>query len=181
MPSFLALDLSGKATGWAFWNGESARPVSGIWSLTNALTDHGTMFMNLHQRMNDHFKLMPADIVFYEEPISLGPGAVQTNRDTVFTLIGLAAHVDSFCAAKSVRKLRSVNQKSWRRHFIGSMRRDVKTKALKAYAVERCHQLGIRPSRHDEAEAIGILSYACAMEDIVPPWEAGEVLRVPLG
>ena len=130
---------------------------------------------------SDLYQAYPFDIVYYEEPIALGPGAHRTNRDTVFTLIGLAAHADSFFEAKNVRKYRSVNQSSWRRHFIGSMKRGTKTKQLKEYAMERCAQLGMTPQKHDEAEAIGVLDYMCEMERIMPPWRSQEVLRQPLG
>ncbi|HEX7852081.1 MAG TPA: hypothetical protein VF503_00110 [Sphingobium sp.] len=181
MPSILALDLSTKSTGWALWTGESERPVSGTWALANAMTDHGMVFMKLHQRMNDLYTVSPFEFVLYEEPLNLGPGSGVTNKDTIHSLIGLAAHVDSFCAAKRVRKCRSINQSSWRRHFLGPMKRGTKSKTLKEYALERCAQLGLSPSKHDEAEALGILSYACAMENIVPPWERDEVLRQPLG
>lgn len=181
MTTILALDLSKRSTGFALWGTSMAKPVSGTWSLGSELTSAGRSFLRLHQCMNDLYQIHPFEIVIYEEPLNLGPGAGVTNKDTIFTLIGLAAHVDSYCEAKGVRKVRSVNQSSWRRHFIGSMKRGTKTKQLKEYAMERCQQLGFKPQRHDEAEAIGILSYMCAMEGIVPAWEAHEILRQPLG
>ncbi len=179
--TILALDLSKRSTGWALWGDPMPKPVSGTWSLGSELTSAGRSFLKLHQCMNDLYQIHAYDIVIYEEPIALGPGAHQTNRDTVFTLIGLAAHVDSYCEAKGVRKVRSVNQSSWRRHFIGSMKRGTKTKQLKEYAMERCAQLGMTPQKHDEAEAIGVLDYMCEMERIMPPWRSQEVLRQPLG
>lgn len=181
MTTILAMDLSKRSTGWALWQTEMARPVSGTWSLGSELTSAGRTFLRLHQCMNDLYQVHPFDIVIYEEPLSLDSGKLLTNKDTTFVLMGLATHVDSYCEAKNIRKVRSVNQSSWRRHFIGSMKRGTKTKQLKEYAVERCHQLGLKPEKHDEAEAIGVLDYMCEMERIMPPWRAGEVLRQPLG
>lgn len=181
MSTILAMDLSKRSTGWALWSPEMSKPVSGTWSLGSELTSAGRSFLRLHQCMNDLYQIHPFEIVIYEEPLNLGPGAGVTNKDTIFALMGLAAHVDSYCEAKGVRKVRSVNQSSWRRHFIGSMKRGTKTKQLKEYAMERCAQLGMTPQKHDEAEAIGVLDYMCEMERITPPWRAHEVLRQPLG
>lgn len=181
MTTILALDLSKRSTGWALWSPEMSKPVSGTWSLGSELTSAGRSFLRLHQCMNDLYQIHPFEIVIYEEPLNLGPGAGVTNKDTIFALMGLAAHVDSYCEAKGVRKVRSVNQSSWRRHFIGSMKRGTKTKQLKEYAMERCAQLGMTPQKHDEAEAIGVLDYMCEMERIMPPWRSQEVLRQPLG
>ncbi|PZU59813.1 MAG: hypothetical protein DI547_04880 [Sphingobium sp.] len=180
MPSILGLDLSKRSAGFALWNGEADKPVAGTWTLGSELTPAGAAFVKLHRNLHDLWTVSPFDIVIYEEPLNLGPHAGFTNKDTIFTLMGLATHVDSFCEAVGVRKYCCVNQSSWRRHFIGSMRRGTKTPDLKAFAMARCRQLGMRPEKHDAAEAIGILSYMCAMEGIIPPWEKDDVLRVPL-
>lgn len=176
MTTILALDLSKRSTGWALWSIDQARPVSGVWSLGSELTSAGTVFLNLHQRMNELYSVSPYDTVIYEEPLNLDSGKLLTNKDTTFLLMGLATHVDSFCEAKRIRKYRSINNSSWRRHFIGRMKRGTKTPDLKAFAMERCRQLGLRPSKHDEADALGILDYMCECERIIPPWRKDEVL-----
>lgn len=181
MTTILSLDLSKRSTGFALWSDSMERPVSGTWSLGSELTCAGRSFVRLHQHMNDLYRVHPFDIVVYEKPLNLGPHAGFTNADTMFVLIGLAAHVDSFCEARSVRKVRDANNASWRRHFLGPMKRGTKTTHLKALAMERCAQLGLRPSKHDEADALGLLDYMCEMEGIIPPWRANEVLRPPLG
>lgn len=180
MTTILGMDLSKRSTGWALWSDTMSKPVSGIWSLGSELTSSGRAFLKLHQCMNDLYTVHPFDIVIYESPLNLDSGKLVTNADTTELLVGLACHVDSFAEAKNVRKYRKVNQSTWRRHFIGSMKRGTKTPQLKAYAMERCQQLGLNPSKHDEAEAIGILDYMCEMEAITPPWRANEVLRPPL-
>ena len=181
MTTILALDLSKRSTGWALWSDTQARPVSGTWVLGSELTSAGTVFLNLHQRMNELYMVSPFDVVIYEEPLNLDSGKLITTKETTFVLMGLATHVDSFCEAKRIRKYRSVNQSTWRRYFIGKMKRGTKTVDLKAFSMERCRQLGLRPAKHDEAEALGILSYMCDCEGIRPPWERDEVLRPALG
>lgn len=177
MTTILALDLSKASTGFAIWSEGQAKPVSGLWSLGSSLTSAGTAFGRLHMNMSDLYRVSPFDIVIYEEPLNLDSGKLLTNKETTFLLIGLAAHVDSFCEAKGVRKYRCVNQSSWRRHFFGSFNRGTKRGTLKALAMERCRQLGMQPRKDDEADAIGVLDYMCEMEGIMPPWRAGEVLR----
>jgi len=180
MSTILALDLSKSSTGFALWDTAASRPVSGTWLLGSSMTTTGQACINLHQRLNDLYSVSPFDTVIYESPLNLDSSKLVTNADTTFLLIGLAVHVDSFCEAKRVRKYRCVNQTTWRRHFIGSMKRGTKTVQWKAYAMERCIQLGFRPAKHDEAEALGVLDYMCEMEGIVPPWRRDEVLRPPL-
>jgi hypothetical protein len=181
MSSLLALDLSKTSTGYAIWTPGSDRPVSGTWKLGSDMTTAGMVFINLHRQMSELYSVSPFDNVLYEEPLNLGPHSGFTNKDTIFLLVGLAAHVDSFCEAKRLRKYRCINNSSWRRTFLGKMKRGTKTKQLKDYAFERCHQLGFRPANADEADALGILDHMCELERIIPPWRANEVLRQPLG
>lgn len=181
MAAILSMDLSKRSTGWALWDDTMPKPVSGLWSLGSELTPAGRSFLRLHQAMNDLWQVTPFDIVVYEEPLNLGPHAGFTNRDTIFVLTGLAAHVDSFCEARAIRKVRSVNNVSWRRHFLGPMKRGTKRVRLKELAMERCRQLGLSPAKDDEADALGVLDYMCDLEGIMPPWRKNEVLRPPLG
>lgn len=99
--------------------------------------------------------------------------------------IGLAMHAESWAEAAGCRIIRDVHQATWRKEFLGSMPRPPKGKnvssQLKDLAVERCKQLGFTVERHDQAEAIGILTYAFMALDVRPPWLADEVLRPPLG
>jgi hypothetical protein len=132
-------------------------------------------------KLNELHSLGKIDAVFYEEPLNLGLGSGMTNKETVNTLVGLAMHCESWGEAAGCRVVRAVNQSSWRKHFIGSMKRGTKSKDLKDYAMERCQQYGFRPERHDQAEAIGVLDYACSALGVVPYYRANEVLRPPLG
>ena len=46
--------------------------------------------------------------------------------------------------------------------------------------IERCRQFGFTPRKNDEADAIGILTYAILLNGVTPPWLADETLRAPL-
>ncbi|MCP4620589.1 MAG: hypothetical protein GY844_29640 [Bradyrhizobium sp.] len=175
------LDLSKSSTGWAVWGHGDAVLASGTWQLGSEFTSRGRVFANLHARMMEIEALGHVDAWFYEEPIH--PAQLQggTNAETVKLAAGLASHVESAGEALGARIIRAVNMSTWRREFLGKMPRAMKTADLKDMAMQRCRQLGFKPLKHDQAEAIGILDYACASLNLVPYWRAQEVLRPPLG
>ncbi|HEX5183607.1 MAG TPA: hypothetical protein VFW19_10710 [Allosphingosinicella sp.] len=179
--TFLALDLSKKSTGWALWHDGQERPACGTWELGSELTGPGLVFLRLHKRINDIHIVTPIDSVTYEKPLDPATLGRNTSFDVPFLLIGLAAHVESYCEAKRIRHCAHVHQATWRRHFLGSMRRGVRTPDLKAYAIEQCRQLGIMPGRHDAAEAVGILDFSLHLAGIVPPWRLDTPLTAQIG
>jgi hypothetical protein len=177
----LGLDLSKSSAGWACWREGDQHVASGRWVLGTPYTSKGGTFRALYRNLSELHLLGKIDAIFYEEPLNLGPGSGMTNKETVNVLIGLAMHTESWAEAASCRVIRPVNQSSWRKHFLGSMKRGTKSKDLKDYAMERCSHYGFSPASHDQAEAIGVLSYAAMSLGIKPYWEANEVLRPPLG
>ena len=176
MATWLALDLSLKSTGFAFWNGESELPVSGHWALAPDMSWRGRGYVRLHKNMMDLHKASKIDVIIYEEPLSQASVQGNSSLITIQTLAGLAAHVESFAEAIGARH-RSVNMATWRKHFIGSMKRGTKTPDLKAMALRRCRDLGMEPNGHDEAEALGILDYELSTNGVIAPWRAGNVLQ----
>jgi hypothetical protein len=188
----LALDLSKRSAGWACWSPDDQRVASGAWVLGSEYTSKGVTFGKLHQELSGLHRLGAIDALFYERPLNLGPAAGNTNINTIEVLVGLAMHAESWGDAMGCRIIRAVNQSSWRKAFLGSIPRarlkdrygnrlPVEKIDLKALAMERCQQLCFSPRSHDQAEAIGILDYACTTLDIMPYWRANEVLRPPLG
>ena len=169
--SHLALDLSKRSTGWALFSEGDALPLYGSWVLGSEYSTRGQPFINLHVKMNELHGLSPFETVTYEKPLNLGMKSAATTEDTLNTLIGLAMHVESFCAAKRVRQVNGVNQVTWRRHFLGSMPRGKKTADLKQMALERCRVLGLAPQSHDAAEACGLLDYQLHNLGITTPWQ----------
>lgn len=168
----LTLDLSKRSTGWAAWQEGWAAPRYGHWVLGSEFTSTGATFVKLHRCLSELMQLTGTfETVTYEEPLLLGPGAGNTSAETQLLLIGLMAHVESFCAAKKIRRVQYVNQSSWRKHFIGAMPRKSKRVDLKAMVMERCKDHGWNPRKDDEADALGILSYWCNTLKLETPWQ----------
>jgi hypothetical protein len=157
--------------------------VSGFWVLGTEYTSRGLVFAKLHERMTDLQRLGGIEAIFYEDVLNIvpprsneqGAAVVSTNKNSVLIAAGLAAHIESFGEAMGVRILRAVHQATWRRNFFGSLRRGEKPD-LKQLAMNRARAIGFRPERHDEAEAIGILDYACANLGLSPPWHDQQAL-----
>jgi hypothetical protein len=98
----------------------------------------------------------------------------QSNANSHLILVGLAAHVLSWCAAMGARP-KDVHMATWRRHILGSMPGDQKRRAQ-----GDCDGSGPRARLssdvHDQVEAIGILDYALDANGILPPWHQALVL-----
>lgn len=165
----LALDLSLSRTGWAMWDDSLAKPAVGSWPLADGLDYAPRAFCRLHRNLADLHRAGRIDRIVYEEP--LPPGLLQRDNPAAIpvALIGLAAHVESFCEAMNIAP-RSVHQATWRRHFIGPMKRGTKKKQLKDYCKERCRSIGWEPRNDDEADALGLLDYAVNVAGLTPPW-----------
>jgi hypothetical protein len=174
------LDLSKTSTGWACWAPGDAVAASGTWELGSSFTSRGRVFAKLHENMMALERLGHVEAWFYEEPIHPAQLQGQTNAETIKLAAGLASHVESAAEAFGARIIRAVNQATWRREFLGKMPRATRSAELKDMAMQRCRQLGFRPLKHDQAEAIGGLTYACLSLDITPYWIAQEVLRPAL-
>lgn len=173
---FLALDLSVKSAGFSLWETGWEKPKGGTWSLGASLEDTARAFLRVHQNLNDIHSVAPLDWIIYEKPVDPASFGHRTGFDVPFALIGLAAHVDSYCEAKGI-PCRCVPMATWRRYFIGKMKRGTKSKQLKEYAMERCRELGFSFQKHDEAEAHGILSYFLNLRRIETPWERDHLLK----
>lgn len=174
----LALDLSKRSAGWACWGPDDGRLASGAWVLGSEFTSTGATFAKLHQNMSELHSVGPIDAVFYERPRHLDAFNQQSDANAHMLAVGLAAHAESWGEAMGCRVIRDVHMATWRRHFLGKMPRATKSADLKDYAMERCRQLGFKPAKHDEAEAIGILDYACDALQLSVPWNS--VLRPAL-
>jgi hypothetical protein len=176
---FVALDLSLKSAGFASWSEDQERPVSGCWTLADGLSWAARGYIRLQRNLADLHKIKPITSIVYEDSLPAEKLHGQTNRDTLKALVGLTEHVESFAEAFGI-KSRYTNQATWRRHFLGSMKRGTKTPDLKAFAMQRCRDLGFEPQKHDEAEALGILDYSVSLAGLTPPWRMQHVLMPEL-
>ena len=187
-----ALDLSKRSAGWAVWGPSDSKLASGAFVLGSEFTSKGSTYCKLHAELTGLNQVGRIDAIYWEDTIDARSLSGHTNIETLKVLGGLVAHAESWGEVMGCRVLRSVNQLTWRREFLGSIPRPkLKDKFgnrtgerpidWKALAMERCQQLGFKTKTHDEAEAIGILDFACADQGIIPPWRENEVLRPALG
>lgn len=189
----LALDLSKTSTGWAYWDGEAQKPRFGHWRLGGEYTSDGGVFVKLQSSMADLRSIARFEWIYFEEPIHPANLSGGTNIHAIRLATGLSSHTESFghvmgCTTKAI------NVEQWRKAFIGDdiarqTKADARQRAkvlgkkisardkLKKLTIERCQQLGMSPRKDDEADAIGILTYACQLNHITPPWLAQETLR----
>ncbi len=179
MITVLALDLSVKSTGFAFWCDGMAKPASGTWELAGGVTHAPKAFVRLHRHLRDLNDAAPLDLIVFEDALPASRLHGHTNIDTLKAAAGLAAHVQSFAEAMGIRH-RCVNLTTWRKHFIGSMPRGTKTADFKHLAMTRCRELGFDVIKHDAAEACGLLDYELSVEGVLPPWRNERVLTEQL-
>lgn len=179
----LALDLSKRSTGFARHASGDAKPRHGVWQLGGQFTGMGDVFLKVHRCLADECVFGKPDLIAYEEPLLLGPAAGNTTADTQKLLIGLAMHVESFCAAKNI-PCRPISLAQWRRWFTPELQKPhikndlgvtIKNPSYdpKGDVIRRCKQLGLAPESDNDADALGILSYARALEKVVMPWMEG--------
>jgi len=171
----LALDQSETSTGFAVWGPDDEKVHSGFKQLGSEYTSSGLVFAKLHELMSDLHAIGKIDAVFYETPRHLSGWNQQSNANAHLLLVGLAAHIESWCAAMGCQ-VRSVHMSTWRSHFFAKMERPRGKTDLKDLAMQRARQLGFKPKRHDEAEAIGILGYGCEAAGLEPYWFADGAL-----
>lgn len=176
----LALDQSETSTGYAVWGPKDARAVTGHKALGSAYTSPGRVFANIHELMTELDSIGSIDAVFYERPRHLDGWNAQSNANAHLLLVGLAAHILSWGCAMQCRVVRDVHMATWRRHFLGKMPRATKSDELKDMAMKRARQFGFKPAKHDEAEAIGILDFACEELGLSPPWHVAAPLPLVL-
>lgn len=187
----LALDLSKKRTGWAWWDGKSDRPRYGSEQMGSEFTPMAGNFVNIHKLLEHLNTLFDIQYVYIEAPInpaSFDNSKKETRRamQNPFVLIGLAAHALSWCEVRNIKKYDMINQAKWKRLFLGAMpftlQRVPKIKRSGNYvkndgsvdwkklSVEKANELGLRVKNDDEADAIGLLSYAATLHSLEAPW-----------
>lgn len=179
--SIIALDLSKRSTGWAAWQSGWDAPRHGSVQLGSEYTSDGKTCIKLHQVLSDLRRtICRFDSLYFEKPLTQMQrgGMSNASNDIQVKLVG---HAESFGEAMGLRIIMGIDIASWRKFFVGRMPRGTKSKDWKDYAEERCRQYGWKPRKNDEADALGLLDYACELQGIIPPWRECEVLRAPLG
>lgn len=164
---FLGLDPATKC-GWAAWSPGLEKPAIGSFALPSIEDDLGAVGFRVHVELNGLLAMLGFERVFYEAPI--GPQKQSnTNLFTIQKALAISSHIESFCYAKKIR-CRQVPMGSWRRYFVGKGAGE-KSATFKAWASDRCRELGWTTRTHDEADACGVLAYGISLDPaFVPPW-----------
>lgn len=165
---FLALDPATNC-GWAAWTPGMEKPASGSFELPSKDQDLGAVGFRLHVELQRLQAVHGFERVYYEAPLPPSRMMGQTQLHTIAKVFCIASHIESYCYAKQLR-CRQVGQGAWRRTFVGKGAGE-KTSTFKAWARERCRELGWNVRNHDEADACGILDYAIGLDpQCVAPW-----------
>lgn len=177
--TILALDLSKRSTGYAVFGEGLSTAYFGHWVLGSEFTSRGKTYCKLWDSLDELYQLHRIEHLYFEEPMHAATMQGGTNIDSLRVLAGLAAHAESWADGMGLRSVQAVNVSTWRKHFIGSQKRGSKRATLKSLTMERCNQLGFKPRRDDEADALGILDYGCELRGIKPPWRSAPV-QIPI-
>jgi hypothetical protein len=89
-------------------------------------------------------------------------------------------HAESWGEAMGCRIVKDVHQATWRKMFLGSLPRGLRSTDLKDMAMKQARRLGFHPTKHDQAEAIGIMDFGCEQLGLSPPWRVQGGLLSPL-
>jgi len=157
----LALDIAA-TTGWAFSDEKTKR--SGIKSFGLPLGEFADNFEAWLLAVIAEYQ---PDMIAVEAPV---PVRGKTRLDIQMRAYGAHAIVHKTCRRKGIR-LENVDVGKWRKEFIGRARAPAlldgkKPKAhqrrawLKKAAVSECERRGWPVSSDDEADAVGVLSFA---------------------
>lgn len=158
--TIFCMDLA-TTTGFAFGSGDE-RPYSGSVRFDGAI---GRYAAELEAWMGRMVEIYHVKTVYIEAPIVAG----KTNLNTTMKLMGGQVIAHKVCYEFGV-PCTPVNVSSWRKAFIGrstapkEIPKNKRRKWLKAAAMKECERRGWNVTSDDEADALGLLSYAITEE-----------------
>lgn len=152
------------------------KPTLGTWKLADSVEHSGRACIRLQKNLHALYQLGGFDHVAVEDTLPADKLKGHTTVDTIKLTVGLLMHARSFCDAMGIN-FYEVNQKTWRKHFIGTQPRETKTADWKRLALQRARVLGEDPTAHDAAEAFGILDYHLHRIRVQTPWTTDDIFR----
>lgn len=157
MARILALDLA-SVTGWAC--GEpGGEPTHGYIRFASLGSSHEAIFAAACRWMIAKMEEGPTIVVF-ESPLATSFKRGKTNASTTALLWGLPAVVGAVAYMSGCYNIRKADTRDVRLHFIGGNHKRAKAKAL---TVRNCQLMGWNVTDDNEADALAIWHYTCAL------------------
>lgn len=150
----LALDLA-RQTGWAV-GVPRGQPTYGTFKLDAARDE--TRFLQVVRRVRDLISAHGVTEVVFEQPF-IGTRMAQS---ALMPLFGYRASA-MIAAENAGLPISSVTPSTWRKHFVGTG--GGKRAEVKAGVLDKCRWRGWNPRTEDEADALGLWDYRCAVLD----------------
>ena len=158
--SILALDPA-TVTGWAYYESSRDRPSYGTarfngTSIDKRMQDYGVWLHGVLEKKQP-------DVVLYEKPIWSSKGG----RNATVSGIRFETITRFICTNAGI-PFADVEVRTWRAGFTLT---NVKGRAAKKRGViEMCRMMGFDPADDNQADALGILDYACRTRGLQTPW-----------
>lgn len=150
--AIIALDLATNV-GFARWS--PTAPIRwGSMRLPSTGSEVGRFLSAYDLWLRDLLTVEAPETVIFEAPW-VGPS---THQDVARKLMCLAGHTEFVCYRREVPRVVEENNKTVRKHFLGSgggLRKEIK-----ALTVEACRSRGWTPEDDDAADALALLDYA---------------------
>lgn len=158
--SILALDLATQM-GWCEGEpGTGARPFSGTHRLAPAGSTPGAVFGGAVDWLATRLTAGRYRMIVYEAPMD--PRHMKTNINTARILLGLPAIVEGIAHQTGHWRVMEASVHDVRKHLLGG--RPSKGDAKRA-VIERLRVIGYQPADDNEADAIALWLYACAVAE----------------
>ncbi len=158
-PVLLALDVA-TTTGFAFGRIHDARPTFGHHRCAPPGASSGEAFLGFSRWLADLIGVATPAVIFYEAPLDPRQIGGRTSMETMFRLIGMAAHVHTVAQGRGVYRVERANVSEVRSFFIGkALKRDDAKRATIAQA----RTLGCDVNDDNAADAIATWFYASAV------------------
>lgn len=158
MKPVLALDLA-TTTGWAV--GEPGMLLAhGMIRFASKGACHEAVFANAYDWLVDKIATYAPGLVVWEAPLPTSMKRGKTNADTTTILFGLPAVIGACTYRNRIYDIRKAETRAVRMHFIGQ---NPKRKEAKPMVIRQCKAQGWDVADDNEADALAIWSYQCAL------------------
>jgi len=158
-PVLLALDVA-TTTGFAFGRIHDERPSFGHHRCAPTGASSGEAFLGFSRWLADLIGVAAPAVIFYEAPLSAEALSGRTNTETMFRLIGMAAHVHTVAQDHGVYRVERANVSQVRSFFICKA---LKRRDAKRATIAQARTLGCDVSDDNAADAIATWFYASAV------------------